>query len=201
MVYFYNIKNFNKLKNNVYTPIYFLNNYTKYYFRVVLNVTQSIVDNYDFSVFNQINLKNVGYSFVINNSFYLNNLNKAIKFKYFSSLNISKRYLENFYEIFKFNKKTFIVIKPKRGGLKVYNSGLIGFLSKTELKCVLRLLSRIKMFSIIKNKFLVIQLSANFLQLNIKIYVSKKYGKRLKKRKRYVSSLNFLFSVAEIKFQ
>ena len=125
MFYFYNVKNLNKLKNSVYTPIFFLNNYTKYYFRSVLNLTQSLVDNYDFSILNQIVLKNVGYSFIINNSFYLNKLNKTIKFKYLSSLNISKTYLDSFYTLFNLNQKTFIVIKPKRGGFKVYNLSLI----------------------------------------------------------------------------
>lgn len=200
MFYFYNVKNFNNLKNNVYIPLFFLDNYTKYYFRVILNFTQSIVDNYDFSVFNQINLKKVGYSFIINKSSYLNKLNKTIKFNYLNSLNISKNYLNSFYELCKLNQKTFLVIKPKRGGLKVYNSGIIGFLSKIELKYILRLLSNIKAFNILKNKFLIIHLSAKFLQLNIKIHVSKKYKKRLIKKKRCISSLNFLFSVADSKF-
>jgi len=201
MFYFYNVKNFNKLKNNVYTPLFFLNNYTKYYFRSVLNLTQSLVDNYDFSILNQIDLKNVGYSFIINNSFYLNKLNKTIKFKYLSSLNISKTYLDSFYTLFNLNQKTFIVIKPKRGGFKVYNSGLIGFLSKIELKFVLSLLSKTKLFSIMKNKFFIIQFSANFLKLTIKIYFLKKYVKRLLKKKRHVSGLIFLFSVSEVNFK
>jgi len=200
MSYFYNVKNYNKLKYNIYEPVFFSDNYTKYYSRVILSFNQSILDNYDFSIFNQINLKEVGYSFIINNSLYLNNLNKTIKFKYLNYLNVSKDYLENFYKLLNLSQKTFIIVKPKRGGLKVYNSGIIGFFSKIELKYLLRLLSNIKMFSIFRNKFLIIQFSANFLQLNIKIHLLKKYKKRKIRKKRYTSSLNFLFSLVETNF-
>jgi len=123
----------------------------------------------------------------------LNNLNKTIKFKYLNYLNASKNYLENFYKLLKLNQKTFIIIKPKRGGLKVYNSGIIGFFSKVELKYLLRLLSNIKMFSIFRNKFLIIQFSANFLQLNIKIHLLKNIKTSYKKKALYLKFKFFIF--------
>lgn len=196
MFYFYNIKNFNKLKNHIYTPILFLDNYTKYYFRVILNFNQAIVDNYTSSTFTKNSLKNVGYSFIINKTIYTNNLNKLVKFNYIYTLSIPKQYLHSFSSLLQVNKSTFILIKPKRSGFKIYNSGVIGFLSKIELKQIMCLLINTRMFSVIKQKFLVIQFSTNFFKLSVKLYYSKKFVNRLLKKKRNTTALNFLFSIS-----
>ena len=196
MHYFYNLKNLNTLKNTFYIPIYFSDIYSKYYNRFILNINQSIIDNGNFTSFNQVNFKALGYSFIINQCDYSNNYNKMIKFKYLNKISIFKKYLDKFYNLLNINCGIFIILSPKRNGFKVYSTGIVGFLPKIEIKSILHILYKTNVFSIIKNKFLVVKFFTTFFKLKIKLLGLKNVVNRfLKKKKRNLGRFKILFCI------
>jgi hypothetical protein len=76
-----------------------------------------------------------GRSFYGKNEIYTNQLNKHLKFKYFSAQETNLTF-NNFQTLLQNKSTTFssvIVLNPLKGGYRIYNSGVIGFIPNRHI--------------------------------------------------------------------